>query len=71
VVRTGDEKILVRVSGAFRSEKDILAVNFVAHGRIIRLGGFARLSRGPADPAQSSLLARRRWSSCRRRLPPT
>ena len=36
VVQTGDEKILVRVSGAFRSEQDILAVNFVANGRIIR-----------------------------------
>ena len=30
VVQTGDEKILVRVSGAFRSEQDVLAVNFVA-----------------------------------------
>jgi multidrug efflux pump len=52
VVQTGDEKILVRVSGAFRSEQDILAVNFVANGRIIRLGDIARVSRGPADPAQ-------------------
>src|ERR1700750_884780 len=38
VVQTADEKILVRVSGAFRSEQDILSVNFVANGRIIRLG---------------------------------
>ena len=53
VVQTGDEKILVRVSGAFRSEKDVLAVNFVAkNGRIIRLGDIARVTRGPADPAQ-------------------
>ena len=52
VVQTGDEKILVRVSGAFRSEQDILAVNFVANGRIIRLGDIARVTRGPADPAQ-------------------
>ena len=52
VVQTGDEKILVRVSGAFRSEQDILAVNFVANGRTIRLGDIARVSRGPADPAQ-------------------
>ena len=49
---TGDEKILVRVSGAFRSEQDILAVNFVANGRIIRLGDIAQVTRGPADPAQ-------------------
>ena len=37
VMQTADEKILVRVSGAFRSEQDILKVNFVANGRIIRL----------------------------------
>ena len=52
VVQTGDEKILVRVSGAFQSEQDILAVNFVANGRIIRLGDIAHVTRGPADPAQ-------------------
>ena len=52
VVQTDDEKILIRVSGAFRSEQDILAVNFVANGRIIRLGDIARVTRGPADPAQ-------------------
>jgi multidrug efflux pump subunit AcrB len=52
VVQTGDEKILVRVSGAFRSEQDILAVNFVANGKIIRLGDIAHVTRGPADPAQ-------------------
>jgi multidrug efflux pump subunit AcrB len=52
VVQTGDEKILVRVSGAFRSERDVLAVNFVANGRIVRLGDIAHVTRGPADPAQ-------------------
>jgi multidrug efflux pump len=52
VVQTEDEKILVRVSGAFRDEQDILAVNFVANGRIIRLSDIARVTRGPADPAQ-------------------
>jgi multidrug efflux pump len=52
VVQTGDEKILVRVSGAFRSERDILAVNFVANGRMIRLGDIAHVTRGPADPVQ-------------------
>ena len=30
VVQTGDEKILVRVSGAFRSQQDFSAINFVA-----------------------------------------
>jgi multidrug efflux pump subunit AcrB len=53
VVQTGDEKILVRVSGAFRSEQDVLAVNFVAkNGRIIRLGDIAHVTRGPANPMQ-------------------
>ena len=53
VVQTGDEKILVRVSGEFRSAQDVLAVNFVAkNGRMIRLGDIARVTRGPADPAQ-------------------
>ena len=52
VVQTGDEKILVRVSGAFRSEQDILAINFAANGRMIRLGDIARVTRGPADPVQ-------------------
>jgi multidrug efflux pump subunit AcrB len=52
VVQTADEKILVRVSGAFQSEQDLLAVNFVANGRMIRLGDIAQVTRGPADPAQ-------------------
>ena len=52
VVQTGDEKILVRVSGAFRSAQDILAVNFAVNGRTIRLGDIARVTLGPADPAQ-------------------
>jgi len=52
IVQTGDEKILVRVSGAFQSEQDLLAVNFVANGRIIRLADIAHVWRGPADPAQ-------------------
>ena len=49
VVQTGDEKILIRVSGDFRSEQDLLAVNFVANGRMIRLGDIAHVTRGPAD----------------------
>jgi len=52
VVQTGDEKILLRISGAFRSEQDILAVNFAAGGRLIRLGDIARVTRAPADPPQ-------------------
>jgi multidrug efflux pump subunit AcrB len=51
VVQTNDEKILVRVSGAFRSEQDVLGINFVAGGRMIRLGDIARVTRGSTDPA--------------------
>jgi multidrug efflux pump subunit AcrB len=51
-VQTENEKILVRVSGAFGSEQDILAVNFVANGKIIRLGDIAHVTRGPTDPAR-------------------
>ena len=51
VVQTDKEKILVRVSGAFRSQKDIFDINFVAGGRTIRLGDIAQVTRGPADPA--------------------
>jgi hypothetical protein len=36
-LQTGDEKLALRVSGAFQSELDILAVNFASHGRLIRL----------------------------------
>jgi multidrug efflux pump subunit AcrB len=52
VLQMGEEKILVRVSGAFNSEQDILAVNFVTNGRMIRLGDIAHVTRGPADPVQ-------------------
>jgi multidrug efflux pump subunit AcrB len=52
VVETSSEKILVRTSGGFTSEKDILAVNFAANGRLIRLGDIARVTRGPSDPPQ-------------------
>ena len=54
VLQTGDEKLLIRVSGAYQSEQDLLAVNFVVNGRMIRLGDIAHVTRGPADPAQPS-----------------
>ncbi|MFO1055776.1 MAG: efflux RND transporter permease subunit [Dongiaceae bacterium] len=52
VVQTGEEKILIRVSGAFRSAQDVLDVSFAANGRMIRLSDIATVTRGPADPAQ-------------------
>ncbi|MGH6896070.1 MAG: efflux RND transporter permease subunit, partial [Geminicoccaceae bacterium] len=52
VLQTGDERISLRVSGAFDSELDILAVNFVADGRTIRLGDIAEVRRAYVDPPQ-------------------
>jgi multidrug efflux pump subunit AcrB len=40
------------VSGAFDSEVDILAINFVADGRTIRLGDIADVHRSYVDPPQ-------------------
>ncbi len=52
VITTGDERISLRVSGAFDSELDILNVNFVAGDRVVRLGDIAEVHRGYADPPQ-------------------
>jgi hypothetical protein len=40
------------VSGAFRSEQDLAAVNFAIGGRMLRLSDIARVHRGYADPPQ-------------------
>ncbi len=52
IIQTGNESLLLRVSGAFQSVRDILAVNFVANGRLIRLRDIATVRRGYADPPQ-------------------
>ena len=52
VIQTGDEAISLRVSGAFRSEQDLLAVNFAIGDRMLRLGDIAKVRRGYADPPQ-------------------
>jgi multidrug efflux pump subunit AcrB len=51
-VQTGDEKLALRVSGAFESEVDILAVNIASNGRLIRLGDIAEVRRIFVDPPQ-------------------
>ncbi len=51
-IQTGQEKLILRVTGAFNSEQDILDVNFVAGGRLIRLRDIATVHRGFADPPQ-------------------
>ncbi|AUB82657.1 efflux RND transporter permease subunit [Candidatus Thiodictyon syntrophicum] len=52
VIQTGDEAMSLRVSGAFRSEADLLAVNFAIGERMLRLGDIASVRRGYADPPQ-------------------
>lgn len=52
VIQTGDESISLRVSGAFASEADLLAVNFAIGDRMLRLGDIAQVRRGLADPPQ-------------------
>ena len=46
------ERVFLRVSGAFDSERDIEAVNIVAGERIFRLGDIATMRRGFTDPPQ-------------------
>ena len=52
-LETGDETISLRVSGAFRSEADLLDVNFLSNGRLIRLRDIADC-RGAATPIRRS-----------------
>ncbi len=52
VVQGTDEKILVQVTGGFRTEEDIRRVNFVVDGRIFRLSDIATVKRGYSDPPQ-------------------
>lgn len=51
-IETGNEILSLRVSGAFRSEQDIAAVNLVVNGRVLRLSDIASVRRGYADPPQ-------------------
>jgi multidrug efflux pump subunit AcrB len=46
------ERVFLRVSGAFDSEREIEAVNIVAGDRIFRLGDIAKVRRGFTDPPQ-------------------
>ena len=51
-MQTGDERLALRVSGAFGSELDILAINIASNGRLIRLGDIAEVRRTYVDPPQ-------------------
>ncbi|CDX29415.1 hypothetical protein MPLA_1390003 [Mesorhizobium sp. ORS 3359] len=47
---TDQEGIKLQVSGALKSEKDILAINFAVGDRIIRLANIAQVRREDANP---------------------
>src|SRR5271168_3372723 len=51
-VQTGDEKLSIRVTGAFKSENDLLDVNFPSNGRLVRLRDIAEVHRSLSDPPQ-------------------
>ena len=65
--QTGDERISLRVSGAFESEQDILDINFVAGGRMLRLQrhrrGAPRLRRPAAADVPRRTASRRSGSA--------
>jgi multidrug efflux pump subunit AcrB len=50
VLQTGDERIFLRVSGAFESEADIKEVNLVVGDRLVPLRDIAEVRRGYSDP---------------------
>ncbi len=51
-IQTDQERVFLRVSGSFDSERDIEAVTLVLGNRMIRLGDIATVRRGFADPPQ-------------------
>jgi len=51
-IQTEQERVFLRVSGAFDSERDIEALTIVAGDRIFRLGDIATVRRGFVDPPQ-------------------
>ncbi|MCX7288297.1 MAG: efflux RND transporter permease subunit [Rhodobacterales bacterium] len=55
VINSGQENLVLRVSGAFETENDILEVSLIADGRAIRLGDIATVRRGFVDPPQPLL----------------
>ena len=52
VIQTEQERVFLRVTGAFENERDIENVNFVSGDRIFRLGDIATVRRGFVDPPQ-------------------
>ena len=51
-IQTGYETLALRLSGAFRSEQDVMNTNFAVGNRMLRLGDIAQVRRSFADPPQ-------------------
>ncbi|MDD3020131.1 MAG: efflux RND transporter permease subunit [Alphaproteobacteria bacterium] len=51
-IQTKNEKILIQVSGKFKSEEDLKHINFSVGSRMLRLSDIATIKRGYADPPQ-------------------
>jgi multidrug efflux pump len=51
-IQTEQERVFLRVSGAFGSDEEIAAVNIMAGERMFRLGDVATVRRGFSDPPQ-------------------
>ncbi|MFS2327845.1 efflux RND transporter permease subunit [Brucella sp. H1_1004] len=49
-IMTGDENLIIDVSGGFGTEQDIANINFAVNGRMIRLADIATVTRGYSDP---------------------
>jgi multidrug efflux pump subunit AcrB len=56
VVQTGEERIFLRVTGAFETEEDLKKVNFRVGDRLVPLSDIATIRRGYADPPQPMFL---------------
>jgi multidrug efflux pump subunit AcrB len=54
-INSGQENLILRVTGAFETENDVLEVSLIAAGRAIRLGDIATVRRGFVDPPQPLL----------------
>jgi multidrug efflux pump len=54
-LQSGDERILLQVTGGFGSEEEVRDVNFVVDGRTFRLSDIATVRRGYSDPPQPLL----------------
>ncbi len=52
ILQTDHERLLLRVSGAFTSEKDVRNTSITINGKLLTLGDIAKVTRGYIDPPQ-------------------